>query len=70
MQTFPRPRTTILQSFPRVAARACEGAVAVEVYAGGIIALAEDGDVVGYTIPDGSIERKVPDAELARRRAA
>ncbi len=46
------------------------GHVSPEAAAGGTIALVRDGDPVRIDIPSRSIELKVPEAELAERRAA
>ncbi|GAB2971403.1 dihydroxy-acid dehydratase [Actinotalea caeni] len=46
------------------------GHVSPEAAAGGVIALAEDGDIVSIDIPTRSISLDVPEAELERRRAA
>ncbi|MGY1724230.1 dihydroxy-acid dehydratase [Blastococcus sp. SYSU DS0533] len=46
------------------------GHVSPEAAAGGVIALVEDGDPVAIDIPGRSITLRVPEAELAARRAA
>ena len=46
------------------------GHVSPEAAAGGAIALVEEGDRIAIDIPNCRIELKVPDEELARRRAA
>ena len=46
------------------------GHVSPEAAAGGTIALVEEGDLIAIDIPNCKIELKVPDDELARRRAA
>jgi len=46
------------------------GHVSPEAAAGGNIALVEDGDIIAIDIPNCSVELKVPDDVLARRRAA
>ena len=46
------------------------GHVSPEAAAGGVIALVQDGDVIGIDIPNRSIRLVVDDAELDRRRAA
>ena len=48
----------------------CIGHVSPEAAEGGAIALIEDGDRIAIDIPERSIRIDVPDAELARRRAA
>jgi dihydroxy-acid dehydratase len=48
----------------------CIGHVSPEAAEGGAIALIEDGDRIAIDIPERSIRIEVPDAELARRRAA
>lgn len=45
------------------------GHVAPEAAVGGLIALVEDGDIIEYSIPKGTIELKVRDEVLAERRA-
>lgn len=45
------------------------GHVSPEAAAGGVIALVQEGDVIAIDIPACSIELKVPEDELARRRA-
>jgi len=46
------------------------GHVSPEAAAGGVIALVEDGDLIDIDIPGRSIQLRVDDAELARRRDA
>ncbi|MCD7741038.1 MAG: dihydroxy-acid dehydratase [Ruminococcus sp.] len=46
------------------------GHVSPEAAVGGTIALVEDGDIISINIPENTIELKVSDDELARRRAA
>ena len=46
------------------------GHVSPEAASGGNIALVEEGDIIAIDIPNCSIELKVSDEELARRRAA
>jgi dihydroxy-acid dehydratase len=46
------------------------GHVSPEAAEGGLIGLIEDGDRIDIDIPNRSIDLKVPEAELARRRAA
>lgn len=45
------------------------GHISPEAYEGGIIAFVEDGDVIEYDIPNGTIELKVSDGELSRRKS-
>jgi dihydroxy-acid dehydratase len=49
---------------------ACIGHVSPEAAAGGPIALVQPGDTIAIDIPARSLELQVPEAELARRRAA
>ncbi len=49
---------------------ACLGHVSPEAASGGPIALVEEGDIISIDIPHYTVELKVDDAELARRRAA
>ena len=49
---------------------ACIGHVSPEAMAGGPIALIEDGDIIDIDIPNRSLELRVSDEELARRKAA
>lgn len=44
------------------------GHVAPEAAVGGLIALVEDGDIIEYSIPNGTIELKVSDEVIAKRR--
>ncbi len=46
------------------------GHVSPEAAVGGTIALVEDGDIISINIPENTIELKVSDDELAKRRAA
>jgi len=46
------------------------GHVSPEAAEGGVIALVEEGDIIAIDIPARTISLEVPDAELARRRAA
>ncbi len=46
------------------------GHVSPEAASGGLIALVEEGDLISIDIPAGSIQLKVPEAELARRKSA
>ena len=48
---------------------ACIGHVSPEAAVGGTIALVQDGDVIEISIPDYTMELKVSDEELAKRRA-
>ena len=45
------------------------GHVSPEACKGGLIGLIEDGDIIEYSIPKGTIELKVDEATLAERRA-
>ena len=45
------------------------GHASPEAYEGGTIAFVKDGDVIEYSLPDGTIELKVSEEELARRKA-
>ncbi len=45
------------------------GHVAPEAAVGGLIALVEDGDIIEYSIPRGTIELKVGEDVIAERRA-
>ena len=47
----------------------CIGHISPEAYAGGPIALIQDGDLVEIDIPGRRLELLVPDAELEQRRA-
>ena len=49
---------------------ACVGHVSPEAMDGGPIALVEEGDIISLDIPGRKLELRVPDDELARRRAA
>jgi len=49
---------------------ACVGHVSPEAAAGGPIALVEPGDYILLDIPNGRLDLEVPEAELARRKAA
>jgi dihydroxy-acid dehydratase len=49
---------------------ACIGHVSPEAAAGGPIALVQSGDAIAIDIPNRKLELEVPDAELAKRRAA
>ena len=44
------------------------GHVAPEAAVGGLIALVEDGDIIEYSIPNGTIDLKVSDEVIAKRR--
>lgn len=44
------------------------GHISPEAYEGGIIALVEDGDLIEYDISNGTIELKVSDDELIKRK--
>ncbi|MBC7326397.1 MAG: dihydroxy-acid dehydratase, partial [Moorella sp. (in: Bacteria)] len=45
------------------------GHVSPEAAAGGLIALVEEGDTIAIDIEAGKLELKVPEEEIARRRA-
>jgi dihydroxy-acid dehydratase len=49
---------------------ACIGHVSPEAAAGGPIALVQPGDIIHIDIPNRKLELEVPDAELAKRKAA
>ena len=49
---------------------ACVGHVSPEAMDGGPIALVEEGDIISLDIPGRKLELRVPEDELARRRAA
>lgn len=44
------------------------GHVAPEAMVGGLIALVEDGDIIEYSIPNGTLELKVPEEVIEERR--
>ncbi len=47
---------------------ACVGHITPEAASGGLIALVEEGDIIAIDIPNNSIELKVDEEEIARRR--
>src|SRR5690606_15296048 len=49
---------------------ACIGHVSPEAAAGGPIALVQEGDIIDIDIPNRTLNLRISDAELARRKAA